>query len=71
MLYGVGTVFIFLTLLVVATTLMSALVQRFAPALAPQAEESHQADSHSAHDQPSEQILKVIKLAIAQHRKGT
>lgn len=31
MLAGMGTVFVFLTLLVAATTLMSALVQRFAP----------------------------------------
>ncbi len=33
MLAGMGTVFVFLTLLVAATTLMSSLVQRFAPDL--------------------------------------
>jgi len=33
--YGMGTVFVFLSLLVAATTLMSSLLQRYAPAPLP------------------------------------
>ncbi len=39
MLVGMGTVFVFLTLLVVATTAMSAAIQRFLPADAASPEE--------------------------------
>lgn len=56
MLAGMGTVFVFLTLLVFATTAMSALVQRFqpAPALEP--------------DGVSEEEVAAISAAIARHR---
>lgn len=66
MLYGMGTVFIFLTLLVLLTTIMSSLIQRFVksepeavPKPAPVAANAAQNDS---------QLLAVISEAIKQHR---
>lgn len=73
MLYGMGTVFTFLTLLVFATTLMSSLIKRFAPV-------AEQADPHSApranaqaaepvNQSVNPQIVEAIRQAIAQHRQ--
>ena len=62
MLYGMGTVFVFLTVLVGATVLMSSLVNRIAPA----AEEIPEIDQ----SQPSPQIRSAIAKAIALHRKS-
>ena len=56
MLAGMGTVFVFLTLLVFATTGMSALVRRFEPA---PVEEP---------DGPTEEEVTAITSAIALHR---
>ena len=65
MLYGMGTVFTFLTLLVGLTTLMSFTVNRYAK------EDSITGDSeahqiHTALVEPK--IVKVIQAAIDQHR---
>ena len=64
MAFGMGTVFVFLTLLVLVTASMSWLVQRFAP------------EPHPTHDtptlvsgDPSPQLLAVISAAIHQHRR--
>ena len=65
MLYGMGTVFVFLTILVFATTFMSWLVARFAPPVATTASTK----STLSDGQPSPQILQAIKQAIAEHRK--
>ena len=62
MLYGMGTVFVFLTVLVGATVLMSSLVNR----IAPPAEEIPEGDQ----SQPSPQIKAAIAKAIALHRKA-
>ena len=53
MLIGMGTVFVFLTLLVLATTLMSRLVMHFQPAPG---------------DEPNSDDIAAITAAIAAHR---
>lgn len=60
MLFGMGTVVVFLTLLVLATTAMSALIERFAPL--PVAGEPNTATT----DDPV--LLAVITAAIKKHR---
>jgi oxaloacetate decarboxylase gamma subunit len=57
MLAGMGTVFVFLTALVGATTLMSRLVMRYLP-------------SETAGDEPDAEEIAVITAAIAEHRRG-
>lgn len=59
MLAGMGTVFVFLTALVIATTLMSRLVQRYSPAPAP---------GRSGPGDDGE-VVAAITAAIAQHRR--
>ena len=65
MLYGMGTVVLFLTLLVLATGLMSALVQRFTP---PMPEPVPNGTPGVPDGQPDKQLLAVISAAIHQHR---
>ena len=55
MLVGMGTVFVFLTALVVVTTLMSRLVMRFQPNL-------------TASDITDEEVA-AISAAVTQHRR--
>lgn len=81
MLYGMGTVFTFLTLLVFATTLMSSLIKRFAPvaeqadphsaprANAQAAEPVNQPVNQSVNQPVNPQIVEAIRQAIAQHRQ--
>ena len=66
MLYGMGTVFVFLTVLVFATTVMSKLVTKFSP---PVAQPSPDIPS-SQNDLPSAHVMQAIKQAIAEHRKA-
>lgn len=73
-LYGMGFVFTFLILLVILTTFMSALVQRYAPAPMPVA------PRRSARRKPTQQssaantdqgkLVAIISAAIRQHRSG-
>jgi oxaloacetate decarboxylase gamma subunit len=64
MLFGMGTVVVFLSLLVVVTSAMSALVRRFAPA-----EEIIPAPA--PREKPADDVLlAVITAAIHQHRLG-
>lgn len=68
MLFGMGTVFVFLTILVFATTLMSKLVNRFGgPLEEPPSQESSAPATVTS--QPSPQIMAAIKSAITEHRK--
>jgi len=60
MLMGMGTVFVFLSLLVFATGLMSRLVLRFAPA----------ADIRAAAGSPSDEEVAAIGIAVAKYRQG-
>jgi oxaloacetate decarboxylase (Na+ extruding) subunit gamma len=69
MLFGMGTVFVFLTLLVLATGLMSSLIQRFFPepeieAPLPQNGRLLPAKTVAV----DTKTLSVIKAAIEQHR---
>lgn len=65
MLYGMGTVFLFLTVLVLATTVMSQLVRsRSSSDGQPPAATRVGNDS-----QPDGQLIRAIEKAIAQHRK--
>jgi len=56
MLVGMGTVFVFLTLLVAGMTAMASIVRRLLPA--------------SIDTGPSDEEIAVITAAIAQHRKS-
>ena len=70
MLFGMGTVFVFLTVLVFATTLMSKLVSRFAtPQVEPEAVGPNATIDTQEDAQISPQIMTAIKSAIDQHRK--
>jgi oxaloacetate decarboxylase gamma subunit len=63
MLFGMGTVIVFLTLLVYATYAMSALVLRFAPP-----PEITQADSEPPSPSADGKLLAIISAAIHRHR---
>lgn len=62
MLYGMGTVFLFLTLLVIVTTLMSSIVQRWLP------EDEVQLSSPNTNSGVDDRIAAVIQAALAMHR---
>ena len=62
MLYGMGTVFIFLTLLVAITTIMSTTVNKIAP------EQIEDSKIKAPQAQVETRIVKAIQAAINQHR---
>lgn len=62
MLYGMGTVFIFLTVLVAITSMMSATVNKIAP------EQIEDAEIKAPQTQVETRIVKAIQAAINQHR---
>lgn len=64
MLFGMGTVILFLTMLVIVTTLMSGVVQRFFPL----PEDIAPVTGRSAPAGPDATTLAVITAAIHQHR---
>jgi oxaloacetate decarboxylase gamma subunit len=66
MLMGMGVVFVFLTLLVFATWLMSATVTRYFPEPLPAP--PVQVSPVSTATQPDPRLLAAIKAAIAEHR---
>lgn len=57
MLVGMGTVFVFLTMLVLGMSVMSAMVSKFAPS--------------ASGDDISEEEIAAITVAIARHRNKT
>ena len=63
MLFGMGIVFVFLTMLVIVTTLMSRLVQRWFP-------EKEVASTTSTESPPDvdDRIVAVIQAALDKHR---
>ncbi len=63
--YGMGTVLVFLTLLVVATLLMSVLIRKWMPEQeAPPADKETQAQADI-----DPRIVRVIEAALAKHRQ--
>ncbi len=62
MLYGMGTVFVFLTVLVVITTFMSSTVAKFAQ----QPTQDNQSEGGSAQVEPY--VVQVIQAAINRYR---
>ena len=62
MLYGMGTVFVFLTLLVIITVLMSAIVQRWLPG------DEMEDSSSKAESNVDTRIVAIIEAALAKHR---
>lgn len=65
-LFGMGTVFVFLTVLVIATAIMSSIVQRFFPEPEPPIASAAGPASTGVTDP---KLLAIIKAAIEQHRK--
>lgn len=66
MLLGMGVVFVFLTLLVFATTFMSAIISRYFPEPLPPAVKASPVSTATATTDP--RLLAVIRAAIAEHR---
>jgi oxaloacetate decarboxylase gamma subunit len=66
MLFGMGTVFVFLTILVFATILMSTLVNRFTPATKVEQAPPIAANSPLT---VSPHIVSAIEKAVAAHRQ--
>jgi oxaloacetate decarboxylase gamma subunit len=68
MIFGMGTVFVFLTVLVIATTLMSALITRYLPEPEPlPVRQPRPATALQQGVDPT--TLAVIKAALEQHRR--
>lgn len=67
MVFGMGFVFLFLTLLVVVTTYMSKLVVKFEPAPQPKAVKSRP-NSPVAVQQGSDELVAVISAAVHKYR---
>ncbi len=65
MIYGMGTVFLFLTLLVAITALMSALISRFLPTAAVLPSDQQE----KLTGQVDEHLLAILQNAIDQHRR--
>ena len=69
MMFGMGFVFVFLTLLVFATGLMSRLVTRYIPEPAPVAAKSRKATAVAAPAAADDsQLVAVLSAAIKQYR---
>ncbi len=67
MIYGMGTVFIFLVVLIFATTAMSYCVRRFIPEREPTTASQAQAAS-TASGTVDGQVLKVLQAAVDAYR---
>lgn len=67
MAFGMGTVFVFLTLLVIATSMMS----RFIGKLFPEAEQELKSSARPAKQKDEQQIVSAIMAAIKLHRSNS
>jgi len=70
MLYGMGTVFVFLTVLVFATTVMSKLVAKYKPGEVGTSTQIENNAPTNVKALPSRQVLQAIKKALAEHRQA-
>ena len=68
MLFGMGTVFVFLTLLIVVTGWMSSLAQRLEP---PPAAPLARKRRGAPESQPSPAVVAAISAAIHEYRKDS
>ena len=69
MLFGMGTVFIFLVVLIACTTLMSRLVLRFAPADPLPITSDNAPQQYSSAQRPDRaRLIAAITAAVHQHR---
>ena len=68
MLFGMGTVFVFLTLLVALTTLMSAFISRYLP-LAVLVQEERLTQASPGQVVTDKRLVAAISAAIHQHKK--
>jgi oxaloacetate decarboxylase gamma subunit len=71
MLFGMLTVVLFLSLLVLATSALSALVRRFAPPAPVPAPAAAAPGSAVPANGPSPAVVAAIGAAIARHRQAT
>ncbi len=69
MLYGMGTVIVFLTLLVIATTAMSGLIARYFPEAPAASARPPAARQKGSGAEAEEELVAVISAAIARHRR--
>lgn len=67
MAFGMGTVFVFLTLLVIATSMMS----RFIGKLFPEAEQEPKSSARPAKQKDEQQVVSAIMAAIKLHRSNS
>ncbi|WP_010490399.1 OadG family protein [Pseudomonas sp. S9] len=67
MLFGMGSVFVFLTLLVLSIRIMSRLLERYTPVAAPTPASASMAVVDAAQE-PAADVLEAIQAAIHQHR---
>ena len=68
MLYGMGTVFVFLTILVFATRAMSFVTNRILPEQAVESSKASDKQKPQNTNSPNPEVLEAIKKAIAAHR---
>ncbi len=68
MLFGMGTVIVFLGLLVLATTVMSRLVSRYFPEPEPAPAPAPVRVAGPTSASPDDEVVAVISAAIHQHR---
>lgn len=69
MLYGMGTVVVFLTLLIVATSLMSWFLGRYFPEPQVPAANPGRVAATAFPDTDQQQLVAVISAAIHEHRR--
>ncbi|MGH1471172.1 MAG: OadG family protein [Cellvibrionaceae bacterium] len=71
MLLGMGVVFVFLAVLIITTTVMSNIIQKYFPEVTPLNVPDLSSNSiESSEPVPSPRILSIIKAAIEDHRKA-